>query len=287
MIRALLVALLFALPAFAAEDFTQRSTCLGHWGVFTDGEVASAEVDNCDAGGQDGENDVDWAISVIVDDSDAPPLAPSGSDSTHHRLEFPFVYGEILGTQAWAFPDFTYVGWSKRVDTELVQILMHYESVADVEGAYSIRCMTAGKLRGRVSSTFSSITTEGGPCPLDTWMLLGIRYDGSVNDEIAVFTSESTKSNTLKDCGVDPCATEASGPINHNTTVRLLMNQLGAKLYKGNLQEHAFFDEALTDEEICQFCRCGGTSDVRGVGRVDECNRCIVPDYEGCRRVID
>lgn len=51
MIRAALLALLLALPAVAAEDFSQRDTCYWLVGVFTDGTVDSAELDRCDSEG--------------------------------------------------------------------------------------------------------------------------------------------------------------------------------------------------------------------------------------------
>ena len=283
MIRALLVLLLLVSPALAAEDFTLRDSCKGHWGVFTDGLMASAEVDNCDGVAQDEDNDILWLLDNTVDDDNAPPMAPPGSDSVDNDIT---TSGGIFNSEEWGFDDITFVGWYETDTLPFTAILMVYGDDDNEPGSYSLRCQgVVNRLYGHVSDTFSdaSLFTS---CPVDTWMFLGMRYDGG-DDTITVFTSLSQQSNTLVDC-VDGCETEATGPSDHDKAILLNTGiDVGSAHYDGSQQEKAFFAEAMTDEEVCHLCRCGGLNDVRGVGRVDECNRCIVPDYQGCRRMID
>lgn len=290
--RALLAAplLLAAPPALAREDFTARATCLGHWGTFTNESVASAEQDNCDGGGQDGDNDISWLEDVTVDAGNAPPMAPAGSDSTTHVYASNLTVGEITNSDDWYGQDFTYLAWHEWTSALYTAFLMKYHAYDSTIGAYSLRCLNTGKLRGRVSSFFQSGSGLGPLCHEQEWRFLAFQYDGSTTNEIETFSSDGAGANTLLDCdgaGEQDCLTKTAGPSDFDVNVLLLVSDGGGATFDGHMQESAFFNEGLTDEEICQFCRCGGRNDVRGVGRVDACNRCIVPAYEGCRRVID
>lgn len=102
------------------------------------------------------------------------------------------------------------------------------------------------------------------------------------------YTSDSSVANSVFDCtgGSQVCNDEAT-PMSGDHGIILGMNAALGLNHEGNVYEQWFMAELLSEEEMCQVCRCGHPDNVRGVGRVDACNRCIVPSYQGCRRVID
>jgi hypothetical protein len=286
-------ALLLALPAAAREDFTERNSCKGYWTDFTDGDIETAKLDACDGVNQDGDDPVSWnpaveppSVGTIVDDGDVPPGSRPGADSLHHEDINNAGVGAVPGIVT-AYNDFTFLGWWKQDVHGGTEIYVRRGGVLFNDADWFLWCNAILGLRFTVSGT-NQIATWGRPC-ITNWVFLAGRYDGDVNDEIETHSSQSSVARSLLDCGggVQSCNTNATGPKAADTTLAFNSNELAGLDYEGNTAFFAYFGEALSEEEICQNCRCGTPANLRGVGRTAECNRCALPSYQTCRRLID
>jgi hypothetical protein len=280
------VALLLALPADAREDFTQRDTCIFVVDLFTDGVLASARADHCPSGDQGGDNPMLWnAGGSTPDEGNAPPGSPAGADSVDHNDG---ILSVGLTNYNAVHDDFSFFGWHEPDEDKNSVYLTHGSLGA---GNWMSYCSALGLFQFHVDTSHQSETGWGVSCAMDRgWAYTGGSYDGSATAEIETHGSESVNARTLLDCGVGEtdCTIEPDGPtfdafqyLGHGSTPTLTF------IYHGSTYELGAFKEAFADEEHCQICRCGSEADLRGVGRTAECNRCDLPSYQTCRRLID
>lgn len=286
MVRTLLVALLVAFPAFAAEDFSARDSCKFLFNVFTDGNVTSAEADHCTADpAQLGANDISWDTSVTATE-DAPTGSPAGADSTVHSDDDAHGGGST-GPDDFGSDDMTTGGWWYFAHNISGMWLVRFGYGGSVDGNFhTVRQSnldTFMRLSGTLHSAVFPHSSTG------NWIFLAWSHDaGSGSGMIRSYSSESLIANTLFDCtgGTQACNTEET-PMVLTHAFSYNISNIGGGNFDGKSYELWYNAETNSHAEICQICRCGYKNDVRGVGRVDACNRCPVPAYEGCRRVID
>jgi hypothetical protein len=298
LLLALAMLLLLGIPVDAAEDFTLRDTCKGHWGDFTDDDIATAILDNCTGANQKGDNPIVNQGTLVSDNGDAPTSSRPGADSFYHDAvswqscaPVPTLTGDFLIN--------TYVGWWKSDATVATGIRIRKGAGASYAQSWMGWCTSTPQQKFRVFDTDQ--TTGAAPaCAKDEWIFQSGRYDGDTTELIQTLNSVSTNPGSLLYCKYgdeENCNTRAFGLYVGAEPVGFGCSSNAGARYKGNVGEAAYFAHAddpaemLSEEEICEMCRCGVRGNVPGRGRVEECaeagNRCETRAYRSrCRRMM-
>lgn len=267
--------------ACQGTDYSALSSCLGHWGIFTDGDIAKAELDRCDDPGQDGANPITWLAGVTVDDDNAPPGTPAGSDSTSHDdTDVLKSAGSIAAVPNWyTTQNLTVGGWYQIVAVDRAFWMWRWGPNVGANGNWALRMQwtPAERLRGLVNDTEQAAAGLGPTVPDGEWAFLAMSYDGTSTDTIRTFSSEGGLSGTLLDCdgtGLVACNTEA-GPLTDWAPELIALNydQSGNKRYNGQIGPTFYMNVALTSEQLCEICRCGFKGD-SSEDRRALCNNC-------------
>lgn len=281
--------LLLAFPVAAAEDFTQRDTCYWLVNSFTDEDILSAEEDHCPADpAQMGENDIDWAALVTVDPGDAPAGSPAGSDSTLHSYEFASSTMGSIAVDNFGTADMMIGGWWKPTRDD-GHYLVRYGTNGSNEGEFHALKQSDLDQFWKMSGTRSPAGPDFGHLPTDSWTFLAFSSNaGSGSGLLRIFTSQSQIANTLFDCtgGTQDCTSDPVG-MTLTKAFTFHINSVGSMRFVGNAYELWMVAEAPSEGEVCEMCQCGFPGNVRGIGRIDLCNRCEPRPYHGCRRFID
>jgi hypothetical protein len=263
--------------ACLGTDYSQRDTCYWLHASFTDDTLATGVLDHCDSAPQKDADPLSCGVAVTVGAGDAPTGSPAGSDSLARTGGITSICWVTADT--FASGDFTVGGWwffENAVDAAWIG---HWGNSGAQPGWWHAARYSDGvndrRFQWKTDGTFNSAGTSGFYLPDDVWSFIAWSHDAtSGSGTMRAYSSQSQVAGSLFDCtgGTQICNDEATPMAGVETYFDSGTKLLSNRIY-GATYETWFMAETLTEEELCEICRCGFRGD-NGADRKSTCNNC-------------
>lgn len=244
----------------AGEDFAARSTCIGLW-IRNDSTTTSSDSAEDECSSNRGADDLSPSGNTSSTCSSGLPTgSPSGDcyvsfDGDTDYLELADGAGgqdDFEGDSAYTAGCWVYAA----------DVFSTY--IAAESGTFGGWRLQKGNNAPWVAHNSGASETSGTTIAASTWYHIVSRWADDADDEIEPFT------NGQQDCA-GACTTSTTTP-SQAAPLRVGNTPGGFNDWSGRLYECWYVAEALTDEEICQICRCGFRD--QATDRTSACGSC-------------
>ena len=241
--------------ASAGTDFSADDRCNGLWVV-----VQNEALDQCTAAGQSGTDDMTIVNAPVETNTQLPPNVPTSS--TFYAQDFiPTDYINLTDDADFETTALTICTWFRfDIDTAIIPFGINKY---DGTNGYEVRHQLIS-FRRIVALIGADSALGDSTISIDTWYHSCTTFDDGAADEICIFFNGELDAT----CDTTNIASNAS-----TQDLRIgWASDGGGPGFDGHMFEVAYFDDILTDQEICQICRCGLRDDVDD--RTTSCGTC-------------
>ncbi len=221
--------------AGSGTDFSADDRCNGLWVV-----VQNELLDQCTAAGQSGTDDMSLGSAPVETNTQLPPNVTTSS--TFYAQDFiPTDFIELADDADFETTALTICAWFRiDIDTGIIPWISKFDDFNGYELRHQV--VTFRRLTAGLGTDFEFGDTT---LVIDTWYHSCATFDDGAANEICVFLDGEL------DTACNTSANDSNGTA-ETLTIGDHSDGSGAA-FDGHLYEVAYFDDILTDQEICQI----------------------------------